>query len=285
MPVGLEGLGDPADCLLLVLAAGNRTVDRGGDQRLGAGAALDDSFQFVAGVKALHCPRRVGQVVPELVLVAVGEVDQRAPAVRLLQAIGLQLGLVLPLARIVSGSFGIDNGQGPAVVAPQHVVDLALLAVRHSGYLELGVPVVGQRPTGLAEQQVDEPVPSLLFVVVVGVDLACVCRLGCGNLFLPDDDFASVLAGVTVAVLATSGPLPSVELAAKVFPLLGHRWVSDGHSLTEEDVRMSIAGSTSVLTGLDLIEAEWPIWRAGPSAVTLLHRATALAHLWSAAPE
>ena len=114
-------------------------------------------------------------------------------------------------------------------------------------------------------------------------DLQVVRRLR--SWFLPDDDFTSVLAGVTVAVLATSGPLSSEELAAKVFPLLGHRWVSDGHPLTEFDVRMSIAGCTSVLTGLDLIETQWPIWRAGPAARTLLPRATALAHLWSRAPE
>jgi hypothetical protein len=114
-------------------------------------------------------------------------------------------------------------------------------------------------------------------------DLQVVRRLR--SWFLPDDDFASILAGVTVAVLATSGALPSAELAAKVFPLLGHRWVTDGHPLTEEDSRMSIARSTSVLTGLDLIETDWPLYRAGPSARTLLPRATALAQLWSTAPE
>lgn len=114
-------------------------------------------------------------------------------------------------------------------------------------------------------------------------DLQVVRRLR--SWFLPDDDFASILAGVTVAVLATSGALPSAELAAKVFPMLGHRWVTDGHPLTETDVQMSIAGSSSVLTGLDLIETDWPLYRAGPSARTLLPRATALAQLWSAAPE
>ena len=114
-------------------------------------------------------------------------------------------------------------------------------------------------------------------------DLQVVRRLR--SWFLPDDDFAAILAGVTVAVLATSGALPSAELAAKVFPLLGHRWVTDGHPLTEMDVRMSIASATSVLTGLDLIETDWPLYRAGPSARTLLPRATALAQLWSAAPE
>ena len=103
--------------------------------------------------------------------------------------------------------------------------------------------------------------------------------------FVPDDSFEAILAGVTVAVLVKQGPLPSAELATEVFPLLGHRWMSDGHPLTDMDVRMSIAGATSVLTGLDLIETDWPIYRAGPSARTLLPRATALAHLWSVSPQ
>jgi len=114
-------------------------------------------------------------------------------------------------------------------------------------------------------------------------DLQVVRRLR--SWFLPDDGFEAILAGVTVAVLATNGPLPSTELALKVFPMLGHRWVTDGHPLTETDVRMSIARSTSVLTSLDLIETDWPQYRAGPSARTLLPRATALAHLWSVSPK
>jgi len=113
-------------------------------------------------------------------------------------------------------------------------------------------------------------------------DLQVVRRLR--SWFLPDDGFEAILAGVTVAVLATKGPLPSAELASTVFPMLGHRWVSDGHPLTAVDVRMSIARSTSVLTGLDLMETSWPVYRAGPAARALLPRATALAHLWSGSP-
>ena len=102
--------------------------------------------------------------------------------------------------------------------------------------------------------------------------------------FLPDDSFEAILAGVTVAVLVAKGPLPSAELATEVFPMLGHRWMFDGHPLTDMDVRLSIAGATSVLTGLDLIETDWPLYQTGASARTLLPRATALAHLWCVSP-
>ncbi len=114
-------------------------------------------------------------------------------------------------------------------------------------------------------------------------DLQVVRRLR--SWFLPDDGFEAILAGVTVGVLASKGPLPSAELAAQVFPMLGHRWMAGGHPLTDVDVRMAISGCTSELAGLDLIETSWPDYRAGPSARTLLPRATALAHWWSLAPE
>jgi len=113
-------------------------------------------------------------------------------------------------------------------------------------------------------------------------DLQVVRRLR--SWFLPDDSFESILAGVTVATLASRGPLASAELATEVFPMLGHRWMVDGHPLTEMDVRMAIAGASSELTGLDLIEDSGPRYLAGASARTLLPRATALAHLWSVSP-
>lgn len=110
-------------------------------------------------------------------------------------------------------------------------------------------------------------------------DLQVVRRLR--SWFEPDDGFGAVLDGVTVAVLATTGPQRAEGLAARIHPLLGHGWVSNGQPLTEQDVRTSIKSAGTVLSGLDLIEREWPLWRAGPSARTLLPRATALSQLWS----
>lgn len=94
--------------------------------------------------------------------------------------------------------------------------------------------------------------------------------------FLPEDGFEAILAGTTVAVLATDGELSNQELAARVFPWLGHRWMANGHPLTVDDVGESF--NANLLLGLDLIETAWPRYRAGPSARTLLPRATALAH-------
>lgn len=100
--------------------------------------------------------------------------------------------------------------------------------------------------------------------------------------FGPDDSFTSILAGESVASLATAGPCRPDQLAARVFPLLGDRWVTaEGGPLTKAHVLASLNRSTVLLVGLDLITTAREMWSAGPSARWLLPRATALAHLWS----
>lgn len=100
--------------------------------------------------------------------------------------------------------------------------------------------------------------------------------------FAPDHGFTAVLAGVSVAMLASSGPHRLDELIAGVYPLLEDSWATrDGHRLTEHHVRTVLAQTTSVLQGLDLVDAKVGSWHAGDSARWLLPRATALAHLWS----
>ncbi len=95
------------------------------------------------------------------------------------------------------------------------------------------------------------------------------------------DGFADILAGVTVATLETSGPLARAELAARVHGLLGDRWSMDGRPITTADVESAISRLGADLEALDLLAGDRRTWRAGPSARTLLPRATALAALWS----
>lgn len=101
----------------------------------------------------------------------------------------------------------------------------------------------------------------------------------------PPEEFTTVLTGVTLALLAAQGPQRLAELAAGAFPLLGHGWATpSGALLTEFDVRLAISRLSANLRGLDLIDTDTGVWRAGPSARALLPTAAALAHLWSAAP-
>ena len=101
----------------------------------------------------------------------------------------------------------------------------------------------------------------------------------------PPEEFTTVLAGVTLALLATQGPRRPAELAARALPLLGAGWATaSGAPLTEFDVRLAISRLSANLRGLDLIDTDTDVWRAGPSARALLPNATTLAHQWSTAP-
>ncbi len=176
--VALEGLGDAPDAARLVIALDDGRADLAFRQRLARGAALDRELQLRLLVEALHRARRVAGVVPEPVLVAVGIEDQRALAELALQAVRIELGLLLTDAGIAPGAFGLDQSQRLAVVAPQHVVDEAdALLVGHPGDLELAVPRLVERPAGLLEQQVDE--------VVAGLGLGVVVRVWLGLCGLP----------------------------------------------------------------------------------------------------
>ncbi|MFD1232366.1 plasmid pRiA4b ORF-3 family protein [Pseudonocardia benzenivorans] len=96
--------------------------------------------------------------------------------------------------------------------------------------------------------------------------------------------FGEILATTAVAVLAASGPLPTAELARRVMPLMGHGWSVDGRPLTEPDLEMDLHRVSAELRALDLVLGDWRTWEAGPSAATLLPRATGLAALWSRRP-
>ena len=67
------------------------------------------------------------------------------------------------------------------------------------------------------------------------------------------------------------GPCRPQELAPRVFPLLGARWVTaEGEPLSEGGTRTELYRLKAVLTGLDLIETTDGAWGAGPSARWLL---------------
>ena len=111
-------------------------------------------------------------------------------------------------------------------------------------------------------------------------DLEVIRRLR--SWFSPDDSFVFILASDALANLVVDGPCRPDELAARLLPLLGDRWVtSQGQGLDAGRVRQELYGLQFILVGLDLIQSHKGTWTAGPSALWLLPRATALAHIWS----
>ncbi len=100
--------------------------------------------------------------------------------------------------------------------------------------------------------------------------------------FGPDDGFVLILVSDALANLVVDGPCRPDELAARLVPMLGDRWVtSQGLALDSGRVRQDLYGLQFTLVGLDLIQSHMGTWTAGPSALWLLPRATALAHIWS----
>lgn len=101
--------------------------------------------------------------------------------------------------------------------------------------------------------------------------------------FGPRYGYEMMLTTDALAHLAAKGSCKPQDLAARLLDLLGDRWVtSQGQRLDEVRVLADLNRLRFVLVGLDLIEASNGTWTAGPSARSLLPRATALAHLWSA---
>ena len=120
LAVFLEVLGDGADGALLIgpLVTGNRRTDFGLGQFLAPASSLDQKLQFVALVEAADLARRVARVVPNPVLVTVGIEDHRPLAVTRFQAVGVKLGLLLALPRILAGALGLHQPERLAVGAP-----------------------------------------------------------------------------------------------------------------------------------------------------------------------
>ena len=112
-----------------------------------------------------------------------------------------------------------------------------------------------------------------------GDDLAAVRRLR--SAFQPNT-FATEITELTIGVLAAHGSLPRTQLATRVHQLLGHGWQRDGQPVTERDVADAIAQQSPIMKGLDLIDdTNWHAWTVGPSARSLLPRASMLAELWT----
>jgi hypothetical protein len=111
-------------------------------------------------------------------------------------------------------------------------------------------------------------------------DLEVIRRLR--SWFSPGDSFVPILVTDALANLVVDGLCRPDELAARLLPVLGNRWVtSQEQGLDAGRIRHELYGLQSILVGLDLIQSDKGTWTAGPSALWLLPRAPALAHIWS----
>ena len=91
--------------------------------------------------------------------------------------------------------------------------------------------------------------------------------------------FLGAVAELVVAELAARGPQHGDSLARQVHSLLGRGWFRGAEPVTDEDLLLAVAQMAAVMQGLDLIEVDEPVWRPGPSVLSLLPRATLLARV------
>lgn len=100
---------------------------------------------------------------------------------------------------------------------------------------------------------------------------------------LEPDSFHDILTGVAAALLAARGQATTADLAQAAMPWLD-RWAIGGRPVTVDDVDLQLRRTAATMEALDLADLGTGIWssawRPGPSATTLLPRATALAHYW-----
>ena len=224
--LAVERIADCLDGAHLVGATGDVGVRLSGAQRELGLATLDQQFEFVAGVEALGLARWVAAgVVPDPVLVAVGIEDDRSPTELRLEAIGVELGLLLADFRRLRGPLGLDHRQGESIRSPQNVVDEPVaLGVGHTGDRVLPVTLLLQRPAGLVEQDVDEQVAGGGLVVVTRV--RCGFGLGCGDLSLQLGDLRIARRDklVLLGQRAGVGLVLLLELGSKPDDVLARQW-------------------------------------------------------------
>ena len=142
--------------------------------------------------------RRVGEVVPQVGLVAVGVEDDRTLAVHRLQAVGVEFRLLLSDFRIDGGLLRLHHRQRLAVVSPQDVVGITDARLgRHARHFVFTVLFSVQSPTGAFQSEIDDELAGLVLVPVVGLGDALVLRLDGREAFTQRFQFAlDLLAGL-----------------------------------------------------------------------------------------
>jgi hypothetical protein len=114
----LECLSDPANRARLIVPLDDLRIDRAACQVLPRLPPLDQQLQLVFLIEPLDLSRRIVRVVPDPVFVAVGIKDHRTLAELALQAIRIELGLLLSGRGAPARALGLDNPQRLAVVSP-----------------------------------------------------------------------------------------------------------------------------------------------------------------------
>ncbi len=92
-------------------------------------------------------------------------------------------------------------------------------------------------------------------------------------------EFTTLVIERALALVVVRSSATVAELAAVVFPMLGHGWRLADRPLSAADVENVLHRSTHQLRALDLVTGTWKQWSPGPSARSLLPGTALLADL------
>jgi hypothetical protein len=194
---------------------------------------------------------------------AVGQIPESVRLVLGLLADGLKLTPGGRLPRVVVRAVQEQRPDWYPLGRPASIEeDLLPLAalhdiLRHVGLLRLAKGVL--RPTKAAGDEVET-----------------VRRL---RTWFPPREFSTFVAERAVALVAARGPLNTRELAAEVFPMLGHGWRRGSDPVTVAVVERELYRLAHQLAAVDMLATTWQAWTAGRSARSLLPGVALLADL------
>ena len=171
-------LADTADGPLLVVPLHDVVLHLRHIERGALGSANDQGRELVLLVEPGDRTWRVGEVIPQAGLVPVGVEDDRTLAMHRLQAVGVELRLLLAHRRGDGGLLRLHHRQRLAVVSPEDIVGIAdARLVRHARHFVFTVLFSIQRPTGAFQIEIDDERAGLVLVPIVGLVDALVLRL------------------------------------------------------------------------------------------------------------
>ena len=193
-----ELLADAANGSLLVVPLDDVVLHLRHIERGALGSANDQGREFVLLVEPGDRTWRVGEVIPQAGLVPVGVEDDRALAMHRLQAVGVELRLLLAHRRVDGGLLRLHHRQRLAVVSPENIVGIAGARLgRHARHFVFTVLFQVQRPTGAFQSEIDNERAGLVLVPIVGLVDALVLRFDGREAFTQRFQFAlNLLAGL-----------------------------------------------------------------------------------------
>ena len=161
-------LADRLDGHLLVMAVGDAILDgKVGD--ILPSPLLDKALEVLRRMETKELPGRIAQAVDDPGLETVGVIDDRTDAILILQAVGIEFGLMLPLAGRNRRLLRLDDCQRPAVPTEEDIIRIAGPAgTRHplQFYLDAcpqrldGTFLLHDRPPRFPQHQVDIHLPG-----------------------------------------------------------------------------------------------------------------------------